>query len=240
MTTVATVPRALVIDHDGHCPAGTVGRRLVHHGFDLVDLVVAGDGGRRHPGVDFPEPTEFDLVVPMGSPWSVYDRAVVGTWIDDELGLLRRAVDADVPVLGICFGGQVLSAALGATVERAAEAEVGWVEITTTEPDLIASGPWLEWHIDRFDAPDGAEVLATTPACVQAYRLGPHLGLQFHPEITPMILEGWMTESERADLTRRGVDPEELLVDTERRAADAEARAGALVDGYLASLSQPA
>jgi GMP synthase-like glutamine amidotransferase len=199
----------------------------------MVDLVVAGPGGVRWPGVEFPDPTEFDFVVPMGSPWSVYDRATVGGWIDDELDLLRRAVDADVPVLGVCFGGQALAAALGATVDRSPEAEVGWVEVTSVAPDLIGSGPWLEWHIDRFDAPDGAEVLASTDVCIQAYRLGRHLGLQFHPEITPAILDGWMTGSERADLRRRQIDPEELLAETRQRAANAEQQAAALVDAYL-------
>jgi GMP synthase-like glutamine amidotransferase len=228
------VPRALVLDHDGHCPAGTIGRRLVDHGFELIELVVAGPGGRARPGLEFPEPTEFDLVVPMGSPWSVYDRDTVGTWIDAELDLLRRAVDAEVPVLGVCFGGQALAAALGATVERAPAAEVGWVEVDTSAPELVPPGPWLEWHIDRFDAPDGSEIVATTEASIQAYRLGPHLGLQFHPEITPVILEGWMTDSERADLERRGVDPAALLEDTERRAAEAEGRSAALLDAWLA------
>ena len=75
--------------------------------------------------VSFPDPLSYDAIVPMGAAWSVYDRDRIGTWIEDELGFLRRAHGAGVPVLGICFGAQALAAALGGKVVRAEDPRWG-------------------------------------------------------------------------------------------------------------------
>jgi GMP synthase-like glutamine amidotransferase len=100
-----------------------------------------------------------------------------------------------VPILGICFGGQSLAVALGGGVRRAARPEVGWGSVGTREPSLIDDGPWLEWHRDEILPPSGAELLAHNASGVQAWRLGPHVGLQFHPEVDETIVGGWMATS---------------------------------------------
>ena len=94
-------------------------------------------------------------------------------------------------MLGLCFGGQALAAALGGTVERAPRPELGWTEIETDEPELVPPGPWLEWHYERFTTPPGATEIARTAAATQAFRHGRHLGVQFHPESTVEIVERW-------------------------------------------------
>ena len=101
-------------------------------------------------------------------------RTSLGSWT--ELELIGAAVEKDVPVLGLCFGGEVLSAVLGGRVERAPVPELGWREIETDDPDAIPAGPWLEWHYERFTTPPGAVEVARTADAVQAFRLGPHLG----------------------------------------------------------------
>src|SRR4051812_49863561 len=108
-----------------------------------------------------------------------------------EHDLLGRALAHDVPVLGLCYGGQVLAAVLGARVGPAPVPELGWRAIETDEPDRVPAGPWLEWHFERFETPPGATELARTPDASQAFRVGPHLGVQFHPEATVEIVEGW-------------------------------------------------
>jgi len=115
--------RVLFVQQDHVSPTGPVGEAFADRGFDVQEFLVVPEEHFDEPSVTvtFPDPVTFDAVVPMGAPWSVYDRDRIGTWIDDELDFLRRAHQAGVPVLGICFGGQALAAALGGKVIRAGQ-----------------------------------------------------------------------------------------------------------------------
>ena len=135
------------------------------------------------------DPAGYSFVASLGSPHGpndTHEPAVV-----EELGLIGAAVEKGVPVLGLCYGGEVLSAVLGGTVERAPVPELGWREIRTSDPERVPAGPWLEWHYERFTTPPGAEEIARTKDAAQAFRYGPHLGLQFHPESTVEIVGRW-------------------------------------------------
>jgi GMP synthase-like glutamine amidotransferase len=172
-----------------------------------------------------PDPRQYAFVVSLGhtaGPGDTHEPAVV-----TELTLLRAAVEQDVPVLGLCFGGEALAAVLGARVERSPVPELGWREIETDDPDAIPAGPWLEWHFERFTAPPGATEVARTGDATQAFRFGPHLGVQFHPEATVEIVEGWAEHD--------GVSAA-LDAAPERRAAAREA-AFRLFDAFLAHSS---
>jgi GMP synthase-like glutamine amidotransferase len=169
-----------------------------------------------------PDPGDYAFVVSLGhtsGPGDTHDPAVAA-----ELELLRTAVERDVPVLGLCFGGEALAAVLGARVERSPVPELGWREIETDDPDAIPAGPWLEWHFERFATPPGATEVARTGDATQAFRLGPHLGVQFHPEATVEIVEGWAEHD--------GVEAS-LDATPERREAAREA-AFQLFDAFLA------
>jgi GMP synthase-like glutamine amidotransferase len=175
--------RLLVIEHELDAPAGLLGPWARARGLDLSTVHLGG--GDRLPA-RLPEAAG---VVVLGSERTAFDDDI--PWLAGELDLVRQALADGVPLLGICFGGQVLARALGARVYRLAEPMIGWVRLASQHPGL-AGGPWLEWHRDGFDLPPGARELATGGASVQAYAIGPHLGLQFHPEATEPITQDWL------------------------------------------------
>ena len=202
------MPSALIIQHGENGPAGLVADRLEHHGYELHPwLVSATDNGNRI----VPDATDFELVVPLGSAHSVYDVEMVGSWIDDELDVLRAAHDKGVPVFGICFGAQALCTALGGVVERSPEYEAGWVEVDTDDDAVVPRGPWFTWHGDRCVVPEGVDVLARNAVAVQAFRHGTSAAVQFHPEVTRDIVQDWIAELDAAWFARKGIDTDAML-----------------------------
>ena len=87
--------------------------------------------------VTFPDPTGYDVIVPLGARWPVYDDALRQTWVGAEMQMVRDAADAGVPMLGVCFGGQLLAQAFGGSVARSATPEIGWYDVDERrrEPD---------------------------------------------------------------------------------------------------------
>ena len=229
-----TVPRALVICHSVHEGPGRVGQRLEARGYEVHPFVVVADPATPVSYEPFPDFAHFDMVATMGAPWSVYDTDAIGTWITRELTLLRDAHAQGVPILGVCFGAQALSAALGGTVCRASRPEIGWHYVETDTP-WISPGPWFQWHRDRFTIPDGATELARSPLAPQAFRCRRSLGVQFHPEVDGAIVGDWLDGRHRGEdeFTAAGADPAEIaarapaMVDASLPAADR------LVDGFL-------
>ena len=121
---------------------------------------------------------------------------------------MRKAIDADVPVLGLCFGGQMLARALGAEVFRRTKSEIGWLPVRSTDPELVPDGPWFQWHFDSFTVPPGATLIAESDVGPQAFVAGRSLGLQFHPEVTTQIMDDWV-RAYRHELDGDGVDPDD-------------------------------
>jgi GMP synthase-like glutamine amidotransferase len=214
---------ALVLEHEADAPAGLLAGWAAARGIAL-EVVRAG--------APIPDPAGRPFVVTLGSEASAYDDRV--PWLAAERAALDRALMAEVPILGICFGAQHLARALGAMVSPAARSEVGWLDVETLAPDVVPPGPWLQWHRDAFTLPPGAELLARSPVCVQAFRRGPHLGVQFHPEVTPAIALDW-AEHYPASMERAGTTLAAVRAGGEAHAAGAAARAYALFDGFLAS-----
>ena len=146
---------------------------------------------------DNPDPRDYEAVASLGSRFSPVDAGV--EQVRKEIALVERAVEHDVPVLGLCYGGQILAHVPGGEIQESPVPEHGWHEIQTDEPDAIPAGPWLLWHYMRFTCPPGAREVARTEHATQAFRQGRHLGLQFHPESTVDIVEKWATsDDERA------------------------------------------
>lgn len=217
-----TKGRVLFVQHQDDDPPGYIGERVRQRGLG-VEVVRAAPGA-------FPDPSGYDLVVPLGSDDSASDTSV--PHLAEEYDMLRRAVDADVPVFGICFGAQLLSRALGGEVRPAENGpEIGWLPVRTAEPDLIDPGPWLVWHFDVMTAPPGSVEVARTDAATQVFRQGRHLGVQFHPEATPRHAEQW-SRSYSAALAELATDPESLVAEARRRASTARTKAYDLFDRF--------
>jgi GMP synthase-like glutamine amidotransferase len=227
--------RVLLIQHDHICTPGYVGERLTDRGLDLVLHQVVREDRFLSPDVEieFPDPTDFDAIVPMGAPWSVYDHQAIGTWVPAELKMLRAAHDHQVPVLGICFGGQMLAAAHGGSVSRSAAPEIGWVEVDSDDESLVLSGLWFQWHYDQWQLPNSAQEVARNPSSSQAFVLGRNLAVQFHPEMTSEILASWIATGGAEEITRFGIKLDDLVRQTADQDAANRERAHRLVDQFL-------
>jgi GMP synthase-like glutamine amidotransferase len=173
---------------------------------------------------------EYDLVIPLGSEFAAFDDHIA--WIPRERELLRKAVDADVSVLGICFGGQQLARELGGKSFRADVSEIGWLPVRTEDPELVPEGPWFQWHFDTFTAPAGSTVIADSHVGPQAYVIGRCMGVQFHPEVTPRIMDDWVRVY-RHELDAEGVDPDALLEQTHRHAEENRKTSWRLLDAFI-------
>jgi GMP synthase-like glutamine amidotransferase len=233
--------RVLFVKQDHASPAGPVAEAFADLGYDVAELLVVPEERFHDPGVtvSFPDPAGYDAIVPMGAPWSVYDDTTIGSWIGDELAFLRQALAAGVPILGICFGGQALAAALGGSVEPAPQPEIGWQLVATDRPGLVEPGPWFQWHTDRWRLPAGVTDFARTAVAGQAFTAGQALGLQFHPELTPAMLDGWLRNGGAALLATYGIDADVLTAQTASLAPGAASRARTLVQRFVRQVSLP-
>ena len=215
--------RALILQHEEPTPPGHVIEWLEGHGAEMeilrIDLV--------EPEV---HPSDYDLIVSLGSEFAAYDDS--HEFVTREADLMRRALDEDVPILGLCFGGQMLARVLGGEVYKGADSEIGWLPVRTNDPDLVPEGPWFQWHFDVITAPPGATVIAETDLGTQAFVSGRNLGLQFHPEVTPEIMDDWV-RTYRHELDAEGIDPEGLLEETNRQAQEHKVTSWKLLEGYL-------
>ena len=215
--------RALIIQPDDDAPAGIVSSWLERREAE-EDVYRIGAEARDC------DAASYDLVVFLGSEAAAYDDAV--PWLGEAERMLTEAVDADVPVLGICFGGQLLARALGGSVGRAERPEIGWIRLRTQDPALVPEGPWLGWHYDSFTPPPGAVLVAESAGAPHAFTIGRSLGIQFHPEVTTEIMEAWVRGA-RDRLARDGVDPDELLAASLEHDAGNHARAWRLLDAFI-------
>ena len=189
---MALDPRLLVQQHIACEPPAAFEDELRSRGLDLVRVEL-------DEGDPLPDWREFPAIVVMGGPMGAYEENE-HPWLAAEKRLLREAVDADVPVWGVCLGAQLLAGALGARVYPGEQPEVGLlpVELTSaasSDPvfgEAPTSFPTLQWHGDTFDLPEGATLLASSPAYPnQAFRIGRSYALQFHIEVSPELATEW-------------------------------------------------
>jgi len=219
--------RALLIGHQNDLDAGVIGERFRHHGYAFTECF------REHPG-EWPSLDGNDLVLLLGSEWSVYWPEVADS-VAAETALIRTAHDRGVPQFGICFGNQSMAHALGGTVERARTPEIGWCDVVSDVPDVIADGPWVQWHYDVVTVPPHATELARSVVGPQAWQLGRSFCTQFHPEVDESIMLRWTQGPGAAELERLGSSSEQVMAETRANAPASREHADRLVDWFVTS-----
>jgi GMP synthase (glutamine-hydrolysing) len=209
--------RVLSLVHQPDAASGVFADAAADAGHELDEWLVPR---RKAP----PAPLEdYGAVLVFGGAMHV-DQEDRHRWLRDELELLRRLLADDVPLFGVCLGGQLLAKALDAPVRRMPSPEVGWFEVALTPEaadDAVFGGlpgrfSSFQWHSYAFELPAHGVLLARNERCRQAFRAGEAAwGLQFHAEVTPAIVAGWIDSSKPED-EDAPIDAERLRMDTDR------------------------
>ncbi|HCU84000.1 type 1 glutamine amidotransferase [Methylophilus sp. UBA6697] len=192
--------------------AGYLGTFLAQHAIPWCEVRI--DKGEAVPAsVD-----DYSGIVLMGGPMSVNDDL---PWIPPLLQLIQQAVQADVPLLGHCLGGQLISKALGGVVSKNPVKEIGWGDVQVA--DHTVARDWFgdlqgfnsfHWHGETFTVPEGATHVLSSAYCAnQAYVMGKHIGLQCHIEMTPSMVKIW-TEQWKSDIASAASSPAVQSADT--------------------------
>jgi len=234
------VKRALIIRHVPY--EGVAGYRqpVRAAGYD-IDRVDVTD-----PDFESLDLCEPDLLIMMGGPMGVYERDL-HPWIGCQLRRLAPRLAADRPTLGVCFGAQMIAAALGADIYPGPVKEVGFHPIElhdkARESPLrhLADVPILHWHGDTFTLPPGVELLASSHLYAhQAFRRGPNLlALQFHAEMgEDERFYAWLREWPET-VIEAGCDEASLRDAHDALGPRAAAAGRAMVSQWLAELRYP-
>lgn len=200
--------RVVVIQHVPYDATGGLAAALQRAGVEPVHV-------RPYLGEPLPDAEDLAGLVVLGGPEGAADDEAPEHLVR-ERDLLRSAVDMGLPVLGICFGAQLLAVALGGAVTRDAEPEVGINVVRLTHEgrhdgvlgSLNREFPVLQWHHHSYSPPAGAVRLASSDACIeQAFRIGERAyGLQFHAEITSELAALIADQLPTRSLDRAGVE----------------------------------
>lgn len=198
---------------------------------------------------EVPPPDNVEIysgLVLMGGPMSVHDKL---PWINPVLSLIRQAIAADIPVLGHCLGGQLLSTALGGNVTDNPLTELGWGQVNVANIPLacdwfgsnISEFEVFHWHGETFSIPENAVRLLSGPYCLnQAFALGIHLSLQCHVEITAEMVRIWC-QTNADELIQHPGSPavgssEEIQANLDHRVAALHSIADRLYGKWIAAL----
>ncbi len=230
--------RVLVIAHEPDGPGGQVAVRLAERGYEIHTHVVTPDVDAPNTAAPLPDFADYDLVALMGSIRSLTRKDEISSWVHDELASIRAAAAREQPILGVCFGGQLIADALGGSVEESPVFEIGWHRIDPMPgvDNPVGAGPWMEWHHDRFDPPPGAAVLASTAVGPQLFTIGRMVGTQFHPEVDHAHVAHWLGGASPEYLAEVGIDPDALLAEIAQHEDRNTLQCHALVDWFLAEV----
>jgi GMP synthase-like glutamine amidotransferase len=193
------------------------------------------------------DPRQFSGLVFMGGPMSVNDEL---RWIAPVLDLIRRAARDDVPTLGHCLGGQLISKALGGVVTRNRVPEIGWGAVRVEDNGVArqwfgdaAAFESFHWHGETFTIPPGATRVLSNEHCAnQGFALGKHLGLQCHVEMTEEMVQAWCRDG-AGEIEQGCASPgvqqvDEIKRDLASRIDQLHLVAGRVYDRWLEGLSR--
>lgn len=191
--------KILIIRHIGIEGPGTFGRFLEENKmpYEILDMYKFSA-----PVLSFPGLSDFCGIIILGGPMNVYEEEK-HPFLRAEKALIKEALGKNVPMIGICLGGQLIASCLGAAVRPAALKEIGWFDVvfeSCAKNDAIFKnfGPEakvFQWHEDAFDLPPGSVLLAKSNGINQAFRFGNFVwGIQFHIEVDEEMIKSWSGE----------------------------------------------
>ena len=222
---------ALSVIHGENVRAGIFGAEIEERGDKLEEWSLAWDAPPPRPLDD------YGAVFVFGGAMHA-DQDERHPWLREENFLLQRLLGLHIPVLGVCLGAQLLAKAAHADIGPCGEPEIGWHEVELSEEGredpvlgvLPERFDAFQWHYYTYGLPAGAEELARSRNCTQAFRLGEHAwGIQFHAEVTHEQISGWVEEDER-EVPGGG---EALLTETSKRIGEWNALGRKLCGAFL-------
>ncbi|HZJ52359.1 MAG TPA: type 1 glutamine amidotransferase [Actinomycetota bacterium] len=228
-------PIVLCVEQQPTAPLARLGPLLAQAGVE-VRVAPAPDG------LDDDDLEQHSGVVVLGGEMGCHDAAEF-PWLTDEFALIQKAHEQRVPVLGICLGGQLVAQALGGRVLAGACHEIGWFEAELLMDDRLlgprAVAEQFLWHSDAFELPPGAEALVSgriPGRAPLAFRSGTSYGFQFHPEVTPELVAGWVA-SDDGELAELGVNGSDLVAATALHDRQYERQARRIAEGFAALIA---
>ncbi|MDI2089881.1 type 1 glutamine amidotransferase [Commensalibacter oyaizuii] len=182
--------KAIILQHASHEGPGYILSWLHEQGFttDICFLYKSK--------TELPDILNTNLLIVLGGPMSVHDEATY-PWLKKEKKLIKKAIENNIPTLGICFGAQLIASIYGAEIKSAPQKEIGWFPIQAVEHPkkktfrVPQNFNTLLWHQDKFDMPEGGVLLASNDMCPNiAFQINKNvIGLQCHSHITPYLLQ---------------------------------------------------
>jgi GMP synthase (glutamine-hydrolysing) len=216
--------RALAIVHQPDAGPGVFAEETRDRGVELDEWMLSERG--TGPPLEI---ADYDAVLTFGGAMHA-DQEDRNPWLRFEKDFLAAMLDDRMPILAVCLGCQVLAEAAGGTARRASEPEIGWFEVEVTDEGatdpvigpLAPSFTGFQWHSYEALPPEGAAILAISPVCGQAYRVGEVAwGIQFHAEVSAADVAAWIDDYQvDEDAVRIGVDPDALGAETEEKIGD--------------------
>jgi GMP synthase-like glutamine amidotransferase len=225
--------RVLILQN---CPAEGIGL----YGTQLMGLGITYYTLHPYAGESFPPLDRYDAIIVGGTPVSV-NEVHCHNFLLKEGRFLKKALQRGKPILGICFGAQLLARLLGAEVKKNPVPEIGVYPVRLTaagQCDPLFKGfprtfPVFHWHGDTFAIPPGASRLATDRECPnQAFRLGSIVGVQFHLEITAAEAGSW-ADTYRNELPTAAKSKARLTGECREHEAMMARLAGLLLENFL-------
>lgn len=242
-------PKVLVIVHDKDGNLNELAAPLAEEGL-FLDIWDAEHNKTNIPKLD--ELGQYDGIISLGAQAGVLEEADY-PWMSHERKILQWALESETPLLGLCFGSQLIASAAGGEVYKAEVGEFGWTEVemspeAASDPvlgalqlgDPSAKPLAFHYHYDTFTLPDGAALLGTTDGIKEAYRIGNSAwATQFHPEVGLAQMLSWFS-TYRDSYERKGIDVDEQIALSHQNWMRYRQQAIALSKAFAAQVKQHA